>query len=159
MNIQRPNAEVVSFEEYLNSNGVLVYTNVGKSMLPLIRQKRDIIEITRKGSERCKKYDAVLYKQGGRYVLHRIIKVRPSDYVIVGDNCIYREYGITDDMILGVLTRVIRDGKSIYSTDWKYRVYVHLWCDFYHIRAGILFCKMYIFRFGHYIKKQIKAWK
>lgn len=130
-----------SFEEILKEKGFLVYTNVGISMLPLLRQRRDIIEI-RPIIGRAKKYDAVLYKVGDAYILHRVLKVRPKDYIICGDHNIHREFGITDDMLLGVMTRVIRDGKSIYPTDWKYKLYVHLWCDFYPIRAAILYLKM-----------------
>ena len=141
-----PSVQYVTFEDLLQKDGYLVYTNVGTSMLPLLRQRRDIIEIRRKDpGKRCKRYDAVLYKRGDKYILHRILKVRPKDYVICGDHCIWREKGVTDDQILGVLARVIRDGKSIYPTDRKYRIYVHLWCDFYHVRAAILYSKM-IFR-------------
>ena len=146
-------AKKYSLEEILNEKGYLVYTNVGTSMLPLLRQRRDIIEIKRKSAERCKKYDAVLYKYGGKYILHRVLKVRLKDYVLCGDHNIRREYGITDDQILGVMTRVIRDGKSIYPTEWKYKLYVHLWCDFFPIRAAILYGKMVIRAIGRRAKK------
>lgn len=123
-------------------------------MLPLLRQRRDIVEIHRKDpAARCKRYDTVLYKCGDKYILHRVLKVRPNDYVICGDHNIWREYGITDDQILGVMTRIIRDGKSIYPTDWKYKLYVHLWCDFFPIRVVILCGKMVIRAIGHRIKK------
>ena len=149
-----PTARYMSFEEVLDRDGVLIYTNVGTSMMPLIRQRRDIIEIRRKDpSARCRKYDAVLYKRGNKYILHRIIKVRRNDYVIVGDHCIQKEYGITDDQILGVLKRVIRDGKSITPDDPAYKLYVHLWCDFYHIRAAILYSKIIIHAVLHKIKQ------
>ncbi len=141
INKREQEQETITFEELLDKKGVFVYTNVGVSMLPLLRQRKDIIEI-RKKQGRCKKYDVVLYKRQGKHILHRIIKVRENDYVIVGDNCIWREYGVTDEMIMGVMTRVIRDGKSICPTDWKYKVYVHLWCDFYYIRIAILYVKM-----------------
>ncbi len=136
--------KVYTFEEILKTKGVLVYTNTGTSMLPLLRPRRDIIEIRAKDpAVRCKKYDAVLYKRGERYILHRVLKVRPQDYVIVGDHCIWREYGIRDSQILGVMTRVIRDGKTIdVQTDRRCRLYVHLWCDFYHVRAALLYAKM-----------------
>lgn len=133
--------KTVSFEDILEKNGYLAYTNVGVSMMPLLRQKKDVMVIRKKGEERCRKYDAVLYKVGEKYILHRILKVREKDYVIVGDNCFRREYGITDAQILGVLTAVIRDGREIKVTDRGYLLYVHLWCDFYPIRAGILYCK------------------
>lgn len=52
--------ETASFEEMLDRNGYLAYTNVGVSMMPLLRQGKDVMEIRKKGPERCKKYDAQL---------------------------------------------------------------------------------------------------
>ena len=74
-------AKVYSFEEMLDEKGFLAYTNVGVSMMPFLRQRRDIIEIHKKvPNVRCKKYDVVLYKTGEKYILHRVIKVRDNDY-------------------------------------------------------------------------------
>lgn len=129
-----------TFEEILARDGQLVYTNVGDSMLPLIRQGRDLLVIKPK-TGRLKKYDIPLYRRdSGQYVLHRILKVRPDDYVICGDNRWSREYGITDRHVVGVLTAIIRDGKEIPMTDWRLRAYAHLWCDLFPLRAGILRC-------------------
>ena len=126
------------FEDIIKREGWLVYTNVGDSMRPLIRQDRDIL-IIEKPKGRLKKYDVPLYKRdSGQYVLHRVLKVRESDYVICGDNRYCKEYGITDRHIIGVLTAVVRDGKEIPITDWRYKVYVRLWCDLFPIRAFIL---------------------
>jgi hypothetical protein len=36
---------------------------------------------------------------------------------------------------------VVRDGKEISVKDWRYRLYVHLWWDFFYIRGGILWLK------------------
>ena len=124
----------------LNTTGYLAYTNVGTSMMPLIRQGLDIIEIKKKGEERFKRYDVVLYKRGSSYILHRILKVRNYDYVIVGDHCFQKEY-VTDDRILGVLVGIVRGGKHIDVKNIRYRAYVHLWCDFYPVRAAILWIK------------------
>lgn len=133
-----------TFEEEIQRNGKLVYTNVGDSMNPLIRQGRDLLVIS-KANDRLKKYDVPLYKRdSGQYVLHRILKVRKEDYVTCGDNRWQKEYGITDRHILGVLTAVVRNGKEIPVTDKKYRLYVHLWCDFFYIRAFILRAKHFI---------------
>ena len=127
-----------SFEEVLIQDGRLFYTNVGDSMLPLIRQGRDLLVIERP-TGRLKKYDVPLYRRdSGQYVLHRIMKVRENDYVLCGDNRWSREKGITDRHIIGVLTAVIRDEKELPVTDWRYRLYVHLWCDLFPIRACIL---------------------
>ena len=130
-----------TFEEELNRTGQIVYTNLGDSMMPLIREKRDLL-VVKKPEGRLKKYDVPLYKRdNGVYVLHRILKVRKDDYVICGDNRYHREYGIQDRHIIGVLSAVVRDGKTIPVTDKKYRFYVHIWCDFFYIRAMILYIK------------------
>lgn len=141
-----------TYEDILDQYGKLVYKNIGTSMMPLLRQNRDLMVIEKKKIERCKKYDAVLYKRpNGKYVLHRIIKVRKSDYVICGDHCYRKEYGITDGQIIGVLKAVVRDGKTISVDDRKYLLYVHLWCDLFYIRAAILVVK----RFSYGVVKKL----
>jgi hypothetical protein len=129
----------ITFEEELRRHGNLVYTSVGRSMLPLLRQGRDLVEIKRKDPDtRCKKYDAILYKRGDRYILHRIIKVTDNGYIIAGDHNYIKEYDITDKQILGILTGVVRNGKRIDANNKCYLAYVHLWCDLFPIRALIL---------------------
>ena len=127
-----------SYEQVLEEQGRLVYSNTGYSMLPLLRQHRDLMVIEARPKGRCKKYDAVLYRRDNQYILHRILKVRPNDYVICGDHNWIREFGIKDEQIVGILKAVVRDGKEISVTDWKMRLYAHLWCDFYYVRAGVL---------------------
>lgn len=127
-----------NFENVIEKYGKLVYTNVGVSMMPLIRQKKDLIHIE-KTNGRLKKYDVPLYKtKTGKYILHRIIKVTDNGYVICGDNCITKEYDITDKEIIGVLVGITRDGKYISVKDKRYLFYVHLWCDFIDLRIFIL---------------------
>lgn len=124
------------FEDVIAKEGHLVYTNVGRSMMPLLRQGRDLMVIVRKPEGRLKRYDIPLYKRdNGQYILHRILRTRKDDYVICGDNQWHRETGVTDRHIIGVLQAVVRDGKTIPVTDWRFRLYSHLWCDFFWIRA------------------------
>ena len=137
LDMEKPACEFKTFESLLEEDGFIVYTNVGCSMLPLLRQRRDIIEI-RPIKSHPKKYDVVLYKRNDRYILHRIIKVLPDGYVIAGDHNTFKEYDVTDDMILGVMTRVIRDGKTITPDQPGYKFYYHLWVDFYPVRVLIL---------------------
>jgi hypothetical protein len=73
--------------------------------------------------------------------MHRILKVRENDYILCGDNRWQRETGVQDSWIMGVLTGVVRDGKEISVTDWRYRLYVHLWCDLFYLRGGLLWLK------------------
>lgn len=133
-----------TFEEIIQKEGKLIYTNKGDSMMPLICEGKDLVIIT-KAEDRLKKYDVPLYKRdSGQYVLHRILKVRPNDYVICGDNRYYKETGITDKHIIGVLSAVVKNGKEISVNDPSYKLYVHIWCDFFIIRKIILKAKRYI---------------
>ncbi len=103
---------MTTFEETINRDGKLIFTNVGTSMRPLIKQGRDVL-IIEKPVFPLKKYDVPLYRrENGQYVLHRIVAVRKDGYVTRGDSRIHREYGVTDDMIIGVLTAVSTDGKE-----------------------------------------------
>ena len=124
-----------SFEEILEKEGRLVYYNVGDSMLPLIRQGRDLVVIERT-SGRLKKYDVPLFRRpNGIYVLHRIVRVRSEDYVVRGDNRWHKEAGVRDEQILGVLTSVIRDGKELSVRDPKCRFRVRIWRVFFPLRV------------------------
>ena len=147
--------ETISIENVIESKGYLVYTNLGFSMMPLLRQKKDIIEIHKKGSGRCKKYDVVLYKRGNKYILHRILKVLPEGYIIAGDHNTFVESDVTDDIILGVMTRIIRNGKSITPDNFWYKVYVHLWCDCYPVRMWIIRTKQRVWSILSRIKHKV----
>lgn len=140
----------MTFEEIIEQEGMLIYTNKGTSMMPLLRQNRDLLVIKPKPEGRLSRLDAPLYKRdNGQYILHRVLWVRKNDYVMCGDNQWHLERGITDRHIIGVLDAVIRDGKNIPlrpteehpRVSWKYRLYVHLWCDLYLLRAPIVFLK------------------
>ncbi len=95
-------------------------------MLPLLRQGKDMFIITKKGSERCKRGDVVLFRRANSNVLHRIVNVYPDSYDILGDNCTAYEKGITDADIMGVMTGFIRCGKEYSINDTGYRVYSYI---------------------------------
>lgn len=137
-----------TYEEMLNKTGFLIWRTVGVSMRPLIREGLDTVVIRKRPEGRCKKYDTVLFLRPSTdgkktYVLHRILKVLPDGlYWIAGDNCISGEY-VREENILGVLTTVNRKGKKLEMTDFRYKLYVYLWCAPYRLR-------MFLLRVRHY---------
>ncbi len=136
-----------TFEDILRRDGRLVYTSVGNSMRPFVRSGQDLLIIEKKPAGRLKKYDVPLYRRrSGQYVLHRILKVREKDYVICGDNCWRREYGVTDEQILGVLTAIVRDGKTIPVREGAYGRKARLWGRLYWVRAAFLGAKALLCR-------------
>lgn len=115
--------------------------------MPLIRQDRDLMVIEKRGDRKIGRYDAVLYKKNGMYILHRVLSVKKNGYVMCGDHLRRKEYGVSDESVIGVLTEVVRDGKkTVKVTDLGYRLYVHLWCDLYHIRAALLYTKEILYK-------------
>lgn len=147
-----------SFEEQLNNSEYFVYTNKGISMMPLLREDKDIIVIQKIDAERCKKYDVVFFRRPyvcarGRYVLHRILRTNPDgSYWIVGDNCTFGE-NVQPENILGILTDIVRNGKKISVNDWRYKLYVYLWCVPYPLRFFILKSIAFLRRGGHFLKR------
>ena len=126
---------MMTFEEEIRNSGKLIYTTVGVSMRPLIKQGRDLLIVT-KPQGRLKKYDIPLYKRkNGQYVLHRVVKVKDDGYVILGDNCIKWENDIKDDQIIGVLTSLVRKGKEVDFNSFGYRFYSRAWYLLYPVRV------------------------
>ena len=153
--------ETVHFEDVLERYGKLVYPNKGVSMLPLLRQGRDLMVIERKNGESFKKYDAVLFRRPnarGRddYVLHRILRVNEDgSYWIVGDNCCTGDT-VREDQILGTLTAVLRDGKkAVLVTAPLCRAYVALWCGCYPVRFAVIRAKYFAFGCLRRLKKLV----
>ena len=126
--------ETKHVEDVLRETGIFVSTTAGVSMYPMLRNRRDTIIVRPCYGARLNKYDVPLYKRGDKLILHRVIKVLPDSYIIRGDNCLQKEYGITDRQILGVLTGFYRDGKEIDMNGLAYRGYVRFWCAIYPLR-------------------------
>lgn len=137
---------MITLAEQLDRSGIIIHTNKGTSMLPLLRENRDLMVIRKKDTAYLRKYDAVLYlRDNGEYVLHRVLKVNTDSYWVIGDNCINGEE-IHDNQILGVLEEIVRGGKTIKVTDKSYRIFVRVWWIIYPIRVLFKKIKMNLYR-------------
>lgn len=115
---------MTNFENEIQSKGYIVFPNEGDSMMPLLRQHKDIMVI-KKITEPLKKYDAVLFKRpNGAYVMHRIVKVcGHGKYRIAGDNRHFAET-IPEEWIIGILSEVIKDDRHITVDSDEYKAYL-----------------------------------
>ena len=57
-----------------------------------------------------------------------------DDNVILGDNCVAREYGTTDDDIIGIMTGFYRDRKAHSIDELGYKIYSRLHVFFAPVR-------------------------
>ena len=117
---------VSSLEDGIANLGEVMVCTSGYSMWPMLRNRKDMV-IVEKVTRPLKKHDVPVYKlRSGKVVMHRIIKItRDGKYVIRGDNCYVNEYGITDDIIIGVLREFYRGGKHVVcATSKVYKLYV-----------------------------------
>lgn len=136
-----------TFEDVLNAKGSLVYTNMGKSMLPFIKEGRDILVI-KSLNERIKKYDIVLSKRpSGRYLLHRVIYVFDNGETLIlsGDNSYKKDY-VERSSIIGILSQIIRNKEKINFDSTMHRFIIFIWCKLYFIRKPILKLIYFLFR-------------
>lgn len=138
-----PTANKMSFEEYLDAYGELTYANQGVSMLPLIKQGRDMVILKKKDKNtRCKKYDVAMYVgPEHKYILHRIIKVKDDCYDFLGDNLLVKELDVKEDQVIAVMTEFVHKGKRHSVTDKGYLWYVRIWMFLTPVR---IFVKKYI---------------
>jgi hypothetical protein len=111
-----------TFEQVIAEQGRLVYTKVGNSMYPFILP-RDLLVIERP-THSLRRFDIPLYKRpNGQYVLHRIVGVGDDGaFVTRGDNRTTLEYGVTEQMIIGVLTAIIRGGETLSVDEMTHRI-------------------------------------
>ncbi|HIU68495.1 MAG TPA: S24/S26 family peptidase [Candidatus Scubalenecus merdavium] len=128
------------------------YTGVtkGNSMWPLLHENKDNI-IVLKTQGRLKKYDVPVYiAESGKYTLHRIVRVRENDYVIMGDNLLTKEY-VTDSQICGRLAGFYKNGKKYVDCDTSrlYKLYSRVWVFLIPVRP----CIMALHRFLSKLKR------
>lgn len=122
------------FEEVLEKDGELIFTNVGYSMYPLIKQREDVLRIIK--TDTYKKGDVVLYKSDvDHYVLHRILKIKKDKIILAGDYNYFKDKPISKEQVLGLLTTITKkDGKVIdLSKDKKARKFFYT--NFFYIKA------------------------
>lgn len=98
----------------------------GVSMLPMLRQGKDRVELGPL-PQKLKKYDLPVYQMpSGKYLMHRVLKVTPTHYICLGDNTLDYET-ISPEQLIGVVTAFERDGKRIEVSNPLYRLYCLIW--------------------------------
>lgn len=113
-------------QEVLETGGEFTFCPSGRSMRPMLNGSCTVT--IRKAEGRLKRLDLPLYQtRDGQFVLHRVVKVLPDSYVMLGDSNLLREEGITDGQIVGVVCAFCRGGKKHTTAEPLYRLYCRVW--------------------------------
>lgn len=111
----------------LESGGEFRLYPRGVSMMPLIAEGRDSVVLVKPHGD-LKKNDIAFYlRDNGKYVMHRVIKADNGVYTMCGDNQYTRETGVENRHIIGVVSRIYRNGKVITPKSFLYKVYLFFW--------------------------------
>lgn len=106
----------------MDNGGRARLTVTGYSMMPMLRNGTDAVELI-KAVEKRKKGDIILYRrENGSYVLHRIIGLSDGGYVCCGDNQAMRE-PVSAQQVIAVVDGFYRNGKHYALNHAGYRLY------------------------------------
>lgn len=124
-------AELLSLQ--LRNGGRARLTVTGSSMLPMLRHRRDEVELIPVAG-RQKEGDIILYRrENGQYILHRIIAVDEEGYICSGDNQAMRE-PVKPGQLLAAVSGFVRGGKQYTLNHPLYRLYTAVWVGLFPLR-------------------------
>ena len=136
-NIMPPETLVPKILALLEVSDAVPLIITGSSMTPFLTHQRDTVYLS-KPRRHLKRGDMIFYRRdNGRYVLHRICKVKDGTYWLVGDAQTGIEPGIRPDQVIAVVNAVRRNGKLIKPGDISWEFFEHCWLRMIPLRPYI----------------------
>ena len=129
-----------NIERSIKELGYAVAPIAGTSMLPLLKEGRDLVELEPCSQERLKKGDVVLYKKNdGTLVLHRIIKTENREFfTVLGDHQFNNAERVNKNQIIAVACGFFIKGRYVNEKTRWYRLYKKIWLCNLNVRRMIL---------------------
>lgn len=124
-------------KEQLDNGKTVSFIPRGKSMEPMLHGGKDVIML-KKPEGRLHLFDVALYyrKETDKYIIHRVVGFKSDgSYIMCGDNNFEKEYNITDEDIVAVLTAFYHKGQLKSVKDFSYRMYCNFWHYYKPIRT------------------------
>lgn len=129
-----------NIERSIKELGYAVVPITGTSMLPLLKEGRDLVELESCSQERLKKGNVVLYKKNdGTLVLHRIIKTENGEFfTVLGDHQFNNDERVNNNQIIAVACGFFIKGRYVNEKTRWYRLYKKIWLCNLNVRRIIL---------------------
>lgn len=110
----------------------------GSSMSPFLAHGRDSI-CFRKPDRPLRRGDMVFFQRtNGQFVMHRVCRVRPEGYYLVGDAQTQIEGPIQREQIFALITRVNRKGRWLGPEDFWWRFFETVWLGLIPLRPALV---------------------
>lgn len=125
----------------------------GVSMLPMLRQGKDMVELSPL-PERLEKYDLPVYQYpSGKVVMHRVVDVREDGYICLGDNTYAYEH-VRSEWMIARVSAFKRGDRRIPVENPGYRLYARVWVALFPLRRLLRKGRIWL---GKYLRP-VKQW-
>ena len=102
-------------------------TVTGNSMQPFLMHGRDSVVVS-PVTAAVRRGDVVLLRDAsGRYLLHRVLRLRGEALITCGDGNMRPDRSETPGMIVGVVTHARRKGRMIGPDSFVWKFYARVW--------------------------------
>lgn len=124
--------------EQLAEHRRAAFTVTGMSMWPFLCHGRDQVVVESCQPDSLRRGDIVLLQTHlGNYLLHRITMITSDGFVTTGDGNYLRDGEFPFSCVMAKVTCLIRNGKRIVCSGWKWKFVSWLWMLLFPIRKGI----------------------
>ena len=115
-------------ERHLASNNSAVVTICGNSMMPLLRNGVDAVEVVPHRPERLRVGNVAFFQYGESWVMHRIAAINGEQITFAGDGNLGRvEQALRSDIRADVVAIIRPSSRRIECENWRWRVPSRLW--------------------------------
>lgn len=122
-------------EELLAEGRQAAFTVTGMSMWPLLCHGRDQVVVEAYQPDKLCRGDIVLLQTYlGNYLLHRVTKKTDTGVVTTGDGNCFRDGEFRFSCIRAKVVSLVRDGKVIGCSGWKWKVMSQIWMALFPVR-------------------------
>lgn len=138
----------------MDCGGRASLTVTGVSMLPMLRDRLDSVELV-EVTGTLKKGDVILYRRGnGRFVLHRIVRAGAKNFICCGDNQ-WEPESVARGQVLAVVSRFTRAEKSYSVAHKGYKLYAWIWTGLFPVRRQLITMRRWMGRLRRKVRKSL----
>ena len=132
-------------DEQLRQGKDVTFRIKGNSMFPFLHSGKTDVTLT-SAPKGCLRNDVILFQtDGGKYIMHRIVRVEQGYYITMGDGLVSKEKAAADQVV-GVMKSFSYKGKVRSVENRSYRFSVCLWNLLRPFRSIILGLHRRLFR-------------